>query len=174
MSGSSLVKKELQQCCLFFFFFFLYYLGLCLSVSLSLSLSSQLKEIRVRKPEVLKYHSEGTKIFPVVPYNFWLHNLHRECEPTRLVINRDQFFVFFLLHDMFWYKFLQTWNRAKTYMKMLNMIKVNVWCPAFQVCLQTSCNGLSVIYSALCLPGFVIPHGLSTLYRCSLTTLAQD
>ena len=30
-----------------------------------------------------------------------------------------------------------------------------------------------VIRSALC-PDFVIPRGLSTLYRCSLTTLAQD
>ena len=28
--------------------------------------------------------------------------------------------------------------------------------------------------SALCLPDLVILHGLSTLYRCSLTTLAQD
>ena len=28
--------------------------------------------------------------------------------------------------------------------------------------------------SALCLPNFVIPRGLSTLYRCSLTTMAKD
>ena len=31
-----------------------------------------------------------------------------------------------------------------------------------------------VILSALCLPDFVIPRSLSTLYRCSLTTMAQD
>ena len=28
--------------------------------------------------------------------------------------------------------------------------------------------------SAVCLPDILIPHGLSTLYRCSLTTMAQD
>ena len=28
--------------------------------------------------------------------------------------------------------------------------------------------------SALCLPDFVIPRGHSTLYRCSLTIMAQD
>ena len=35
---------------------------------------------------------------------------------------------------------------------------------------------MQVILDALCLPDFVIPHGLSTLYRCSLATIymAQD
>ena len=35
-------------------------------------------------------------------------------------------------------------------------------------------NAMHEILSALCLPDSVIPHGLSTLYRCSMTTVTQD
>ena len=33
---------------------------------------------------------------------------------------------------------------------------------------------VQMILSALCLPDFLIPHGLHTFYKCLLTTLAQD
>ena len=54
------------------------------------------------------------------------------------------------------------------------VIMVIVWvsCNKFGGILKE--NKAQVILSALCLPDFVILSGLGTLYRCSLTTMAQD